>query len=70
MNKFETIGKNLTKDQQKKIMGGDETRDGDGGEACNCNNNDDCAGNATKKTCYNGAAYSCTPGTKIGWCEV
>lgn len=65
MKKLQILGKYLSKNEQKKIKGGDENP----GEACNCNNNDDCAGNATKKTCYNGAAYSCTPDPKIGWCE-
>lgn len=54
----------LSRAEMKSIMAGSGS-----GDACNCNSNDDCAGNATKKTCYNGAAYSCTPGAKIGWCE-
>jgi hypothetical protein len=64
MKKLENLGKSLTKEEQKKIMGGPV------GEACNCNNNDDCASNPTKKTCYNGAAFGCTPDPKIGWCGV
>ncbi len=65
MKKFQNLGKSLARDEQKKIMGGVE----EGGEACNCNSSEDCAGNAKKKTCYNGAAYSCTPGDHVGWCE-
>lgn len=67
MKKFQTLGKSLAKNQQKMIMGGDEQIPG--GEACNCNSEEDCASNPVKKKCYNGAAYSCTPDPKVGWCE-
>ncbi len=74
MKKFQNLGTALSREQAKKIRGGNECVDcggGGGGSAatCNCNSDDDCAGNPLKKKCYNGAAYSCTPDPKIGWCE-
>ena len=54
MKKFEQLGKCLSKEEQKKIMGSDGGKDGGigGGDYCdtrNCNSPDDCSGNA----CYN-----------------
>jgi hypothetical protein len=41
MKKLEFLGRSLSKDEQKKIMGGsefDETEDGGGGFSCECVN--------------------------------
>lgn len=67
MKKFQTLGKELTRLSMKKINGGTDTKNEGVGD-CNCNNNEECT-EPGKGTCYNGAAYECTDGTKIGWCE-
>lgn len=45
MKKFETLGRSLSKAEQKMVMGGDdeklESADGGGG-GCACTTNDDC----------------------------
>ena len=64
MKKFELFGKTLTKDEQKRINGGDESIDPGTGGDCNstCSSNRDCpsdrycgsgtCGSQTIKSCF------------------
>lgn len=49
MKKFQNLGKGLTKEQQKKIIGGDETVGGPG-DSCNviCTSDSQCKTTCTK----------------------
>jgi hypothetical protein len=64
MKKFESLGKSLTKEQQKKVVGGDETIDpGTGDGSCNssCVSNRDCPEDrkCASGTCGGQTIYSC-----------
>lgn len=59
MKKFETLGRSLTKDEQKKINGGDECVDCGGGGEAGCGTGISCANKAAGDSC----------GTKSCICE-
>ena len=66
MKKFQSLGKSLTKDEQKKIIGGDEAVDpiDDGGGACRksgetCSTNKPCCSGLTCSGCTD-TGYECS----------